>query len=257
MAETVLDDLPGFRRRIVVRPGPGAVRSDVEDDYHHMGVLVRHDGQVATAVEADMTRIPWTTCPGAPAALTKTFTGVPLAGFGVRGERTTNCTHLHDLAVLAGAHAHDAAPLVYDVLVSDAVEGRVIAELRRDGETVMRWVLADNRLVEPAGAAGRTVMELRPFVDSLDETGKEYARILRWGCILAHGRLRLAGEAYDKDLLPRGQCFTFQPENAPNAKYTLGTIKDFSLGPDQPLGDLVVAGGAGEAVAFTPSERLS
>ena len=47
----------------------GEVRSEVEDDYHCMAVVVRHDGRVAQAVEADMIRAPWTTCPGRPTTI--------------------------------------------------------------------------------------------------------------------------------------------------------------------------------------------
>ena len=64
-----IDALPGFRRRFVVDPAPGRVQCDLEDDYHHMRVVVRHDGEVATGVEAEMIRVPWTTCGGAQAVL--------------------------------------------------------------------------------------------------------------------------------------------------------------------------------------------
>src|SRR5271156_636527 len=83
-----VDALPVFRRRFVVDPAPGRVRCDLEDDYHHMRVVVRHDGGVATGVEAEMIRLPWTTCPGAAAVLVRTFTGVPLDLFAARGEKT-------------------------------------------------------------------------------------------------------------------------------------------------------------------------
>ncbi|MFP5306390.1 MAG: DUF2889 domain-containing protein, partial [Gammaproteobacteria bacterium] len=99
------------------------VRSEVEDDYHCMRVTVRHDGMAATAVEGEVLRAPWTTCPGAAEQLRQTFSGVALRDFAARGEKQANCTHLHDLATLAAAHALDSAPLVYDILVSDPVDG--------------------------------------------------------------------------------------------------------------------------------------
>jgi hypothetical protein len=100
------------------------VQGEVEDDYHLMSVIVHHDGAVATTIESVMRRAPWTTCPGAPAQLAQTFTGVALNAFAARGEKQANCTHLHDLAVLAAGHAFDAAPVVYDMLVSDPVDGK-------------------------------------------------------------------------------------------------------------------------------------
>jgi hypothetical protein len=230
-----LDELPGFRRRIIISPSPGRVTSDVEDDYHCMGVVLHHANGVARRVEAVMTRVPWTTCPGAPAALEKTFTGVALEAFAKRGEKRANCTHLHDLAVFAAAHAMDDAPLTYDILVSDPVAGRRSAELRRNGVCVLAWVLLESVFVLPAQLAGTRLDEMNPWIGSLDSTGQEYARILRWGTMLAHGRAISDETRSDKVRLPLGQCFTFQPETMANAHYIPGTVHDFSRESEGPL----------------------
>src|SRR5438874_1020704 len=139
MQNSIIDSTPGFRRRFIVTPTSDRVSSEVEDDYHCMGVTIHHDGKVATKVEAVMERAPWTTCPGAVAVLERTFTGVPLDSFAVRGEKRANCTHLHDLAVLAAAHAFESEALVFDILVSDPIDGRRQAELRRGGTAVLGW----------------------------------------------------------------------------------------------------------------------
>src|SRR5688500_11016874 len=128
--------LPGFRRRFVVTSGEGWVRSAVEDDFHCMIVTIRHSGGVAMAIEPQMERAPWTTCPGAIEQLKATFTGVRLDEFAQRGEKQQNCPHLHDLAVIAAAHAADPQPLVYDIHTADPVDGVVRTELRRDGVPV-------------------------------------------------------------------------------------------------------------------------
>jgi hypothetical protein len=235
---TRLDALPGFRRRFVVNPAPGRVRCDLEDDYHRMGIVLRHDGEVATSVEAEMIRIPWTTCPGARAVLARTFAGVRLDAFAARGEKTANCTHLFDLAMLAAAHAHDTAPLVYDILVADPVEGVWRAELRRDGTTVLAWNVDRFVLSQPAHLAGMRLDKLRPWIDTLDQAAQEQARLFRWGTILAHGRGRQFAEPAERQRLPLGQCFTFQRENAPNAMYIDGSVRDFGVGRDRPLADL-------------------
>jgi hypothetical protein len=233
MSVPALDDLPGYRCRFRVTPGEGWVRSEVEDDYHHMRVTLRHADGVVTAVEPQMVRAPWTTCPGAIKRLQQTFTGRPLADFPALGEKATNCTHLHDLALLAAAHAGDDAPLTYDVLASDAVAGRRLIELRRDGEPVMGWVEQDGKLVEPAAAAGMTLLQLRPYIDALDAEGQEQARVLRWGAIVAHGRAIPLENQSDATRMPP-TCFTFQPENKVRA-IRVGEIRDFSRGSLQPL----------------------
>ena len=190
-----IDALPGFRRRFVVDPAPGRVRCDLEDDYHCMRVVVRHDGEVATGIEADMIRVPWTTCPGAVAVLVRTFTGVRLDLFATRREKTANCTHLFDIAVLAAAHAHDTAPLIYDILVADPVDGMWRAELRRDGTAVLGWDVSGFVFSQPVQLAGMRLDRLRPWIESLDPPGQEQARLLRWGTILAHGRGRQFADA--------------------------------------------------------------
>jgi len=232
-----IDGLPGFRRRFVVDPAPGRVRCDVEDDYHHMRVVVLHDGEVATQVEAEMIRVPWTTCGGAQAVLARTFTGVRLDQFAERGEKVANCTHLFDIALLAAAHARDTAPLTYDILVADPVEGVWRAELRRNGAAVLGWDLSGFVFSQPPHLAGMRLDKLRPWIDSLDSVGQEQARLLRWGTILAHGRGRQFADASERRRLPLGQCYTFQPENAPNARYIEGSVRDFS-GSAGPLSEV-------------------
>jgi len=234
MSQPALDDLPGYRRRFRVTPGEGWIRTELEDDYHHMRVTLRHAGGVITAVEPEMVRAPWTTCPGALARLQQTFTGTALAEAPARmSEKATNCTHLHDLATLAAAHAGDRAVLTYDILAEDPVAGRRRIELRRNGEPVMHWVEQDGRLVEPAAAAGLGLLQLKPYIESLDAEGQEQARILRWGAIVAHGRAIPLKDQSDAARMPP-TCFTFQPETKVKAR-RVGEIRDFSPGGEQPL----------------------
>lgn len=228
-----LDQQPGFRRRFRVTTGPGWVRSEVEDDYHHMTVTLRHADGVVTTVEPIQHRAPWSTCPGAVEQLRQTFDGVALAGFVARGDKTANCTHLYDLALLAAAHATDAEALVYDILASDPVDGRRVVELRRNGVRQLGWTEQDHHIIEPADLAGLKLDQLRPWIDSLDAQGQEGARLLRWGAILAHGRSIPLDRQSDANRMPPN-CYTFQPQRKGDAR-RIGVIKDFSLGTAQPL----------------------
>jgi hypothetical protein len=224
-----LDGLPGYRRRFRVTPMADRVLTELEDDYHCMSVTIIHDGKNATALEPVMKRAPWTTCPGAVAVLKQTFTGVALNAFAERGEKRANCTHLHDLAVLGAAHAFDTEPLVYDILVSDAVDGKRRAELRRNGATELAWSDVGGRIVEPAEIAGLTLDKLSPWINSLDQQRQETTRLLRWGNMVANGRAMSLEHHFDATRMPDGGCYTFQPLRKLEAK-RIGVIRDFSKG---------------------------
>ncbi len=231
-----LEQRPGFRRRFRLTPGSGSVCCQVEDDYHCMSVVVRHDGATARAVEATMHRAPWTTCPGAERQLQETFTGVALADFPARGGKRANCTHLYDLALLAASHAHDREPLVYDILVSDPVDGVRQAALRRDGETLLGWAEAGMEIVRPPALAGRKLLDLQSWIGELEPPLQEAARLLRWGNLLANGRSIPLEQQSDATRMPPN-CYTFQPQRREQAR-RVGEIRDFSRQGPEPLADI-------------------
>jgi len=229
-----LDQVPGFRRRLRVTPRAGSVCSELEDDYHRMSVTLTHDGRTVTDIEPVMERVPWTVCPGAANQLRRTFTGVALADFAARGEKRENCTHLHDLAILAAAHAFDGELLVYDILVSDPIDERRRAEMRRNGATVLAWSDEKNRIVEPEELAGVALDKLRPWIETLPPERREAARLLQWGAIIANGRRRSWDQHSDARALGVGRCYTFQVQRVAAAK-RIADIQDFSQGTKQLL----------------------
>ncbi len=228
-----LDTLPGFRRRFRLTPASDRICCEVEDDYHCMSVVIHHDGERAMRVEPAMRRAPWTTCPGAEAELVTTFTGTPLAGFSSRGDKSANCTHLYDLALLAAAHAGDSAPLVYDILVSDPVDGQRRAELRRDGRSILDWTESGFKITAPEELAGEVLWDLRAWIDAQEPDIQEAARLLRWGNMLANGRVIPLTDQSDASRMPPN-CYTFQPERAQHAQ-RVGEIRDFGPGQASPL----------------------
>jgi len=234
MQHVALDNVPGFRRRFRITPGVDSVRAEIEDDYHCMSLTVHHRDGIATMIEPAIKRAPWSTCPGAIETLKQTFTGVALQAFAERGEKRTNCTHLHDLATLSAAHAADDQPLVYDVLVSDPIDGRREAELRCNGLAVLRLVLMNSQVSEPKEFAGATLDKLGPWIASLQPHLQEGARVLRWGTMIANGRSIPLERQSDASRMPVGNCFTFQPLVRTAAK-RIGEIRDFSKGTLQPL----------------------
>lgn len=216
------------------------VRAAVEDDYHCMAVTLRHDGTRILAVESAMERAPWSTCPGAPVVLAATFACTLLAEAVQRGAKQANCTHLHDLALLAAAHAADPTALTYDIRVSDPVDGVCHAEIARDGATLLTLAHRDDVLVAPETAAGASLFKLRGWIQSLPASLQEAARLLQWGTILGHGRSLPAEGQYDASRMPPN-CYTFQEERKHVAQ-RIGQVLDFNRGERQPLDHLTADG---------------
>lgn len=227
--------LPGFRRSTRVEARGQAVAAMMEDDMHAMAVILRHDGERVLAVEPDQRRAPWNTCPGAEAKLVETFTGLPLGEVSARRERVLNCTHLHDLAVLAAAHAGSAGPVQYDMAITDPVAGRRLLEIRRDGLTVWHWEEQDGRFVSPSQIAGRGLFDLRDWIAGLPAAEREAARLLQTAGLIAHGRTIPLEQQSDASAIPPN-CHTFQPEQARVAK-RIRAPQDFSAGGPAPLAE--------------------
>jgi len=228
-------DLPGYRRRIRIEARDGAVLAMLEDDIHALAVILRHDGETVTSVETVADRMPWTTCPGAQAKLVETFSGLPLPEVTSRREKKANCTHFHDLAVLAAAHAGDRGGLTYDIFAFDPIGGERLLELRRNGQPVFEWTEKDGRLAAPPAVAGQMLLTMRDWINALpDEAEREAARVLQWGSIVAHGRTMPLDQQSNAAALPPN-CYTFQPERAVHAVRN-GVRRDFSDGEQEPLG---------------------
>lgn len=232
--------MPGYRRSLRVEPGQGAVLAMLEDDLHCMVVRLRHDGTRVLAVEPLMDRVPWTVCPGAAEVLRTTFAGVPLKDVHARRDKQLNCTHLHDLAVIAAAHAQEDKPVEYRIFVSDPCvaggERQRMLEILKEGRVLHRWQERDERFVEPAAIAGLSALTLRDWIASLEGEAQEAARLLQWASLVARGR-GMSDEQRRGSLGIHPNCFTMQPQRVEQARLA-GGIHDFSAGGRQPLAGL-------------------
>lgn len=226
-------DAPGFRRAVRVVPGPDAVLALMEDDLHCMAVRLRHNGNLVLAVEALGDRMPWTPCPGAIPELAATFTGLPLADVTARREKQRNCTHLHDLAVLAATHAHDDAPLEYRIAVSDPQGGERVLEIVRDGRPMHRWVEQGGTFTDPPELHGQSALTMRDWIAGLSGDAQEAARMLQWAALVAHSR-QMSDEQRRAALEYRPSCYAMQPERVGRAEARSG-MQDFTGREDRLL----------------------
>ena len=180
-----------------------------------------------------MERAPWDSCPGARAVVVASFSGLPLARALAPSVKHANCTHLYDLAALAGAHALDDQPLTYDLAVSDPVAGEVVAELWRNGSLLWQWRLRDRVLVSPAEIAGVPIFGLRDWIAGLAPDLAEAARMLQWASMIAMGRSMSRQQRGDTSSKPPS-CYSFQPERVIHASL-IGEDRDFSTSGLEPL----------------------
>ena len=229
--------MPGFRRRVLIEPNAGVVTAALEDDWHRMAVSLQHQDSRITGITSRMDRAPWTTCPGATEQLALTFTGACLAAIARRGERTSNCTHLYDLALLAARHAGDTIATTYDIEVADPQDGQRTATLRQDRVLVFEWVLSNDRLLTPSALAGRRLTEMGDWISSLQADQQESARLLRWATMMSFGRQMVIPDHSSGERFAFGACFTLQPNRAGNATRLPHGQIDFSQNGRIPLAD--------------------
>ncbi|WP_158241459.1 DUF2889 domain-containing protein [Novosphingobium sp. TH158] len=232
-----VDQQPGFRRRFHVLPSQRSVTSRLEDDVHRMAVTLEHDGERVTAVTALTERAPWNICPGAVAKLEADWLGVPLERQERALDKKANCTHLFDLAELALRHVHDAGETLYEIYVSDPVDGVNELLLRRNGEDRQHWQAKDDVVSSPEAAAGLPLIGLRSWITTLSGDARAEARMLQWAGLVAHGRLIPWETEKTLRALP-GSCFASQPERYDQCE-RVGDRVDFSTeGARAPLGDI-------------------
>lgn len=221
---------PGCRRNQLIVPRAGAVRADVEDDFHHFWVEIEHDGARVKAMRTGAERWPWTACPTAGLYLAERMRGAPLDALAQVDSPLSHCTHQYDLALLAAAHAHDTEPTLYSTFSSDRENPRV-AELYRNATLELHWKLDGSDIVSPGLGHGLSLRQLKQWEKALTPDQREAARVLRRTIFITGGRaFDYDGKATaDKVTQSVGACYTFQPERSARAALTM-VQRDFTYG---------------------------
>ena len=224
----------------------------LEDDFHHFGIEMRHDGDQVIAVQGQTIRFPRDTCPGALGILQEAV-GMPLNKRStVLGQRTNmrmHCTHLFDLLGLAIAHAACGREhRRYDAVVPDREQldissaasavsrlgGYTRPELYRDGKLVMVWEMLGNDITGPQEYAGLSLGRgFRQWTESRAVDEAEAAHILRRATLIALGRLIDLQAMPPEDVkATEGVCYSFQPDIARHSSYTINSSRDYSENPE-------------------------
>jgi Protein of unknown function (DUF2889) len=236
-----------YRRRIVVETTqPGVAVADLEDDFHHFVVTLRHDGERVVEVSCESERWPWATCPGAAVHL-RALEGMPLSrrftAAGTHTDPKQNCTHQFDAACYAITHAAWGRDRrVYDVelpLRRFGDNASVRARLWVDGDARLTWMISWQGIENPQppfDAAPWKGGFMRWADANLDEEAAEDAITLRRACDIGMGRgmdLEAVPVANELPVVMAGVCHTMQPGVIEHATRNVGSIRDFTAHPER------------------------
>jgi hypothetical protein len=248
----MLEQVGCARRAIDLRAQDDSVEAWLEDDFHHFGIVMRHDGEKVISVEGEAARFPRDTCPGALDILQEVV-GMRLSQRSTAIGKITNmrmhCTHLYDLLGLAIAHAACGREhRRYDAIVpdrqpidgappEDRLGGTTQPQLFCDGHSVMAWQVRGDQITGPGKYTGISMGRgFREWTETLDIDEAEAAHVLRRATLIALGRLidlQALGPEGMKGA--EGACHSFQPEVIKNSGRMLASSKDYSECPESLL----------------------
>ncbi|MDY0012577.1 MAG: DUF2889 domain-containing protein [Rhodocyclaceae bacterium] len=240
-------DFTGVYRRLIDLKAwdDSTVVGWLEDDFHHFGMTLVHDGVRITDLRVAEPRHPWSACPGAMKPI-QDLKGVPLFGrcseVGQHVDMRQQCTHLFDLAGLLIAHAfhrrdhHRYHAQVYrlDSVQPQAPRNWLRATLHRDDIQEMEWDVDGRTIQAPPAAAGRSIDHgFREWTETMDEGQAEYAWVMRRAVFVSLGSMIVMDKPYIADDMPMGTvCHNYQPEQRKSSVYLLNSIRRFDAGPE-------------------------
>lgn len=242
-----------FRRRIrLTRKGDhnsGQVHGALEDCNHGFQSTVFYQNGHVTDIKPQFMRIPFTTCDGAWLPLKKllgTSVNASPAQLLTTAPPLSNCTHLHDLTLLAIAHTQRENEVVqYDVEVTDATAG--VSDLRvwrstNDGNKnlIHHWQSLNYAISSPAELKDKPLFMgfSRWANERFSGTENEAAFVLQKGNLVSIGRMldveaMTGNRAADEN--DRSACFTYSPENSSKAIRIGNTVRDFTASEENLL----------------------
>jgi len=253
-----------YRRSVRVSGRSGAVSADMEDDFHRFGIDLTHDGGKVTSIRGRALRTPWNTCRLAPNALSG-LEGLPLqpcpSDFVLQTNPRAQCTHMYELAALAGSHVlRDHFDVEYAAVVPYPIEAEPArATLHRNGELLLDWLVrrpaatgphdsalehrvAGDEIVSPAPFAGRRLATLMRWArEQFSPDLYDAIYVLRRAVGISAARI-IDLDAEDTATLvltqKSGDCFAFQPEHRATTLRERGSTLNFGDRAEALLRDL-------------------
>lgn len=216
---------------------PGVATGWLEDNFHHFGVRITHDGSRVSDVEVSTVRYPWTTCAGAgePA---RDIIGMDLFAraemLGAELPMAMHCTHVFELAGLVIAHAcrgEDDRFIQMDVTLAEASGGEPMKALACTwtcNDVAGPRLLAEGGIIlEPSTLAGKPLYKgFRVWATSIDPVEAERLWLMRRVVWLAEGADMFTPRAVADDTGLGHVCHTYQPEQRHRARSISGSRID-------------------------------
>lgn len=233
-----------FNRRIKLVQSEGCLNGELEDCNHGFRVSVHHHNGVITDIKPEFKRIPFTSCGGAEEPL-RELIGMPLgasiSALIQRAAPVKNCTHLYDLTLWTIQHSQrEEDEVIFDVVVTDAVEGVSNLTVSRNGVVQHDWQAKNGYLLSPESLEGKSLF--KGFYQWVNETFSslelEAALVLQKGNLVSIGRMidlasLTGGRAIDET--ERHACHTYSPDNNKTAIRLADTERDFTDTPENLL----------------------
>lgn len=246
-----------LHRKIDIKAEEGRVVAWLEDDFHHFGVIITHDGSAVTDVQAEAKRFPISSCPGARVML-RDIIGMPLEKRSTDIGKYTNmrmqCTHMYDIAGLAVAlAANGGTHRRYHAVVPDVdgahdikrleTKGKRTVQLFCDDELVVTWDLDSQTITGPEPYAGVSLAKgFRAWSETLGIEEAEWVSVLRRAVFISGGRLMDVdaggSSGAKKGHHLTGGCYSHQPNIAANARKIIGSTLDHTEHPERLLSEL-------------------
>ena len=234
-----------YRRRVRLTRSPGAMLAEMEDCNHGFKTVVEHDGEQVSAIRGEALRTPLTTCNEALSQLQR------LVGASIRcsavelnviADARANCTHWLDLTVLAiNQIPRESDTRLYDVAVTDEINGLSQLRVYLDGELVHDWRARGMELLGPGRLAGCTLFRGFATWASKRFEGDELesALVLQRGNFVAQARRKDPhGSDSGQSAKAHGRgavCYSYSPGNVERATHPPDSVRDFTDAPEQLL----------------------
>ena len=232
-----------YRRATIISVSENQVSAEMEDDFHHFRITLRHDDRVVTGIVGESIRFPWTTCGLESEKKIQDLEGCRLESLYKQlssEERFTHCTHLFDLVQLAISHADKpgSTQLYQAAITLLPNQGPVGAELTRDGDVLFRWDIEHGGITSPAAYSGIRIDGLTAWAYEQQQAElTEAILVLQRAIHVSAGKIfdwSYAQTAAEMNLPP--SCYTFQPAKAGLSKRIPDNIRDYTHSADQMLG---------------------